>query len=250
MNLKKLLIGIAVFVLGVGVSFLQLLPEVSREIFYLGLPLAVFGGMLIVYSFDWGGHGHVNVKPLPQVDRDVLLEYFYRSLLHLYDDAVKIYISKDKMRAVFIRNFEYDTFRVGELCLDIYDNEQAFLAHSYGGWVPVHNGVFGLYDTLETAIKENAYCLNDMEEVDVTAALQKDTRKLIIVRKKGASFKKTPVFIDERKFYIANGATFETDIDEGMHVLDTPYSTEFIGSGSEDITLYIKGAKGKFISEK
>ena len=240
MNLKKLLLGIAVFVLGIVVIFLQLLPEVSREVYYLGLPLAVFGGMLIVYSFDWGGHGKVRVKPLPQVDREVLIEYFYRSLLHLYDDAVKIYFSKDKMRTVIIRNDD-GTLRIAELRLCLYDNEEAMLAHSYGGWEPDWGGIVGIYDTAETAIKENAYRLNDMEEVDVSSALKNDTRKLTIVRKKGASFKKTPVFIDERKYYIARGETFEIDIDEGMHVLDTPNSNEFIGAGKEDVTLYLKG---------
>lgn len=217
-------------------------PEAPVWISSCAVPVAVFGGILIVHSFDWGSHGHgrVTVKPLPQVDREELIEYFYRSLLHLYDDSVKIYFSEDKMRTVIIRNDD-GTFRIAEFRLCLYDSEEAMLAHSYGGWEPNWGGIVGIYDTLETAVKENAYVLNGMEEVDVSAVLKKDVRKLTIVRKKGVSFKKTPIFIDERKYYIARGETFEIDIDDGMHVLDTPNSNEFIGAGSEDITLYLKG---------
>ena len=241
MNLKKLLLGIAVFVVGVGVCFLQLLPEVSSEITYLGIPLAVFGCMLIIYSFNWNGHGHVPVHTLPQVDRDALIEYFFSNLLHLYEDAVKIYLSKDKMRAVIIRRFEDNTFAMGELCLDLFDEEQVKLVQDYGGWIP-GRGPFGIYDTVETAIKENAYLLNDMEEVDMFSFEPKKVRKLTIIREKrfAAGLIKADFYLDEKQYGIANGETVEMNIDEGMHVLNTVDTVEFIGKGVEDVTVYIK----------
>lgn len=178
---------------------------------------------------------------LPPMDKSDLIAYYNKCLLGLHDNAVKIYRSKDKIHAAIIYKNEDNTFGIEELTLELYDEEEYRYTLDYGNWLP-SGGAMGIYDTAETAVKENGHILNDMQEVDLASVASKKVRKLTIIRKKKlvSAFIKELFYLDGKQYQIANGETIEVDIDEGMHILNSVDSLEFIGEGSEDVIVYLK----------
>ena len=183
----------------------------------------------------------MSTKAMPDIDRKKLIAYYYKCLPGLCNNAVKLYCSNDKMQAAIIYKREDNTFGIEELHLELYDEEEREYAHDYGDWEPCGNGV-SIYDTAETAIKESGHILSDMQEVDLTSSASKAVRKLTVIRKKRlvSAFIKETFKIDGKKYQIKNGETVEIDIDDDMHILSSPYSSEFIDAGLKDITVYIK----------
>lgn len=148
--------------------FLQLVPSVPSWLTEFGIPIMVLGILLTVYSFDWSKKHLHEKKSFKQINESELIDYFNCFLPNTPNDkALKIYCSQDKKERVIINQLEDGTIGVKKEILELYDWEDARITKSYGGWIPIDG--CGIYDTVETAIKENAQLLKDMKEIDISS---------------------------------------------------------------------------------
>lgn len=144
MNIKRLICGIVILILGISSKLLGALGVYPIILDASGIPLLVLGVFLIVYAFNWSKHGFQNEKErvlnVTEQEKIALLRYAglnKNSVLH-------VYYSEDGKSRILIYKLNTNGFSYAKERLTIFDEDEIIWSGVYGVWedVSVRKSIF------------------------------------------------------------------------------------------------------------
>ena len=215
MKVKIFIVGITIVIIGVTLQFMKSVAGFPEWLSYAGMPV-MFAGVYcaIMFGIDWNRPSpHI---PLKKIEKDVLIEYFNN---RLSENTVRLFVSDDRMTRVLICR-EDGAFGIVSEMLMLCDEDELQYSVSYGRWVPSTFGFKGVYDSVETALKENKDLIEGMNEVLLPLPPKPKIKiKFIRPKKFSAGLQKVQFRVDGNYYLIKNGQTVEVEADSGMHII-------------------------------
>lgn len=216
MKVKVFVIGILIFIVGIALQFMKVIAGFPEWLSYAGVPLSILGVYVTVFcGIDWNKPSPRS--PLPKIEKDVIVEYFTS---RLSDSTVRLFLSEDRMARIRICSQNEVVFIASEQLI-LFGEDELKYANGYGWWAPVNLGSKSIYDSVETAIKENAPVIAGMNEV-LLPLPEKPKYKIKFIRPKKfvACLKKALVRVDGEYYVIKSGQTVEVEANVGMHIME------------------------------
>lgn len=236
MKVKIFIIGIIIAIIGVTLQFMKAVTGFPEWLLYAGMPI-MFAGLYcaIMFGIEW--NRPAPRVPLKKIENDVLIEYYNN---RVPENTVKLFVSDDRMSRVIICREDGVVGIVSEMLM-LCDEDELQYSVSYGSWVPETFGFKGVYDSVETALKENAYLIEGMSEVSLPLP-SKNTYKIKFVRPKKFSvgLQKVQFAVDGDSYLIKNGQTVEVEADSGMHIITLDFNSYLVENLNTDCEFLIK----------
>lgn len=236
MKVKIFIIGIIIAIIGVTLQFMKSVAGFPEWLSYAGVPIMIAGVYCaIMFGIEW--NRPAPRVPLKKIEKDVLIEYFNGKMP---ENTVRLFVSDDRMSRVRIYRENEAVFIIQEQLM-LCDEDELKYSMSYGSWVSVTFGFKGVYDSVETALKENAYLIEGMNEVSLPLP-SKNTYKIKFVRPKkfSAGLQKVQFAVDGESYLIKNGQTVEVEADSGMHIITLDFNSYLMENLNTDCEFLIK----------
>ena len=174
MNKKhQRIISIILFFLSLFFSFFDIIFDLESIVPMFGTPLMCFGICLFVYSFDWDKKARSKTKMMyhrtnainRQIQEKIALNYKFADLENAPQNIKKIFFNNTYTERVIIYQFE-NVYRVLYQKIEFLDDEYMRILNKFAIWQN-YEKIDGVYDSVETAEKENSLLLKYFIEEEI-----------------------------------------------------------------------------------